>query len=301
VLRSLTGLFAAFVAVGCATGDKPSTGTGFLADPPSDCRSCAEWNQTQQPFHIFGNTYYVGMAGVSAVLIDGGSELVLIDGGLPQSAAPILANVRALGFDPKQISLILVSHAHYDHVGGVNAIQRYTGARVLASAPAAEALRRGDLLPDDPQYDQPQTHRSFPASRNVSAVHDRETHAFGNSQVLGVFTPGHTPGGMSWTWQACEKSRCLNVVYADSIGPVSVDTYRFSEGLGDQIVRSANTIANLDCDILLGTHPFVFALQRKYEQGREAFIDPQACRDYSEAAAQKLRQRLAAEMVEQAS
>lgn len=300
-MRCLTSLVAALAAVGCVPGDTKSTGTSFSADPPSECYSCPEWNQPQPPFHIFGNTYYVGMAGVSAVLIDGGSELALIDGGLPQSAASILANVRALGFDPKQISLILVSHAHFDHVGGVNAIQRYTGARVLASAPAAEALRSGDLLPDDPQFAQAYSNRAFPASANVSAVGDRETHVFGNSRVQGVFTPGHTPGGMTWTWHSCEKSRCLDVVYADSIGPVSVDTYRFSEGLGDEIVRSASIIADLDCDILLGTHPFAFGMQRKIEQGRQAFIDPQACREYGEATLQKLRERLAAERVEETS
>jgi metallo-beta-lactamase class B len=300
-MRSLTSLAVAIAIVGCASGDTKSTGATFSADPPSECYSCPEWNQQRRPFHIFGNTYYVGMAGVSAVLIDGGSELALIDGGLPQSAAPILANIRSLGFDPEKISLILVSHAHFDHVGGVNAIQRYTGARVLASAPAAEALRRGDLLPDDPQFDQPRSNRSFPASGNVAVVGDREIQVFGNSQVKSIFTPGHTPGGMSWTWDSCENSRCVDVVYADSVGPVSVDTYRFSEGLGDEIARSAGIIADLDCDILLGTHPFAFGLQRKYEQGRQAFIDPQGCREYGETALQELRERLAAELVEQTS
>jgi metallo-beta-lactamase class B len=106
---------------------------------------------------------------------------------------------------------------------------------------------------------------------------------------------------MSWTWQACEQGRCLNVVYADSIGPVSAGNYRFSNGLGDAVAASARIIAGLDCDILLGTHPFVFDMLPKYEQGREAFIDPLACRAYGEATLRQLQKRLAAEQSAQAN
>ena len=57
--------------------------------------------------------------------------LILIDGGLSQSAPIIDANIRELGFDPQSIAAILVSHTHYDHVGGVAALQRLSGAPVL--------------------------------------------------------------------------------------------------------------------------------------------------------------------------
>lgn len=267
----------------------------FDADPPINCYSCDDWNQPQEPFHVFGNTYYVGMAGVSAVLVDGGSELLLFDGGLPQSAEPILANIRKLGFDPARISTIFLSHAHFDHAGGVNAIQRYSGARVLTSSAGAAALRRGDLLPDDPQYDQPRENRAFPAVGDVVEVEDGAQHVGGDATIRGVFTPGHTPGGMSWTWTSCEEDRCLDVVYADSIGPVSVDSYRFSDGLGDALARSARRLADLDCDILLVTHPFVFDMQEKFEQGSAAFIDADACRDYGEKTLENLNKRLATE------
>jgi metallo-beta-lactamase class B len=292
--------FALLAVAATAELSQPSE-KHFRPDPAKDCHSCAEWNQPQQPFLVYGNTYFVGMAGVSAVLIDGGSELALIDGGLPQSAGPILANVRALGFDPANISTILLSHAHFDHAGGINALQRYTAARVLSSEPGAAALQRGDLLPDDPQFEQPSASRSFPAVENVIAVDDDVVHVVGEVRIRGLHTPGHTPGGMSWTWQACEQGRCLNVVYADSIGPVSAGNYRFSNGLGDAIAASARIIAGLDCDILLGTHPFVFDMLPKYEQGREAFIDPLACRAYGEATLRQLQKRLAAEQSAQAN
>ena len=63
-----------------------------------DCKLCGAWNEDQAPFRIFGDTYYVGTRGLSAVLIVTSQGHVLIDGGLAESAAPIAGSIRALGF-----------------------------------------------------------------------------------------------------------------------------------------------------------------------------------------------------------
>ncbi|MDX1518415.1 MAG: MBL fold metallo-hydrolase, partial [Woeseiaceae bacterium] len=124
-----------------------------MYDAPIDCTWCSEWNRPQAPFRISDNTWYVGVAGLSAILVDTGDGLVLIDGGLPQSAPLINTNIRALGFRPQDVAFILVSHVHFDHVGGIAALQRLSGARVLASDAAHTALASGELQPDDPQFD----------------------------------------------------------------------------------------------------------------------------------------------------
>ena len=100
-------------------------------DAPIDCDRCAEWNRPLQPFHVYGNTWYVGTGGLGVVLIEAGDGLILLDGGLPQSAGPIADSIRKLGFDPAAIRYIGMSHAHYDHVGGIAALQRISGATVL--------------------------------------------------------------------------------------------------------------------------------------------------------------------------
>src|SRR4051812_312909 len=84
----------------------------------TECPSCAAWNAPNTPAGLFGNTYYVGTRGLSALLITSDAGHVLIDAGLPESAAPIMANIRALGFRVEDIKLIVNSHAHYDHAGG---------------------------------------------------------------------------------------------------------------------------------------------------------------------------------------
>ena len=124
----------------------------FVADPPKQCDDCAGWNTPRAPFRVFGNTYYVGVQDLSAILITSDAGHILVDGGLTQSAPLIDANVRALGFRTEDVKLIVNSHAHFDHAGGIAALQRASGARVAASAIGARALVSGMPSLDDPQY-----------------------------------------------------------------------------------------------------------------------------------------------------
>lgn len=203
-----------------ATG--PVAAATLVADAPKDCEACAEWNEPQAPFRIFGNTWYVGTKGLSAILVADDAGLVLIDGGLPQSAPLIDANIRALGFETGQVRLILNSHAHYDHAGGIAALQRASGATVAASPRGADALRSGHPTRDDPQFAIPGG--GFPPVAVQRLVRDGERLQVGALAVTAHFTPGHTPGGTSWSWRSCEGSRCLGIAYADSASRASVAT-----------------------------------------------------------------------------
>jgi metallo-beta-lactamase class B len=139
VLSRLFGVHLVLLG-GCgslASGD-PLT-ESYSADV---CPSCPEWNAPKRPFQIFGNTYYVGTEGLASVLITSPDGHALIDGSLPASAPWILENIRALGFDIAEVEIILNSHAHFDHSGGIAALQRASGARVAASEPSAPATGR---------------------------------------------------------------------------------------------------------------------------------------------------------------
>ena len=82
---------------------------------------------------------------------------------LSQSAPLIDANIRKLGFKTEDVKLILVSHGHFDHAGGVHALQRFTGAAVWASRSTAQALNRGENTPDDPQFAFGKAFNGFPS------------------------------------------------------------------------------------------------------------------------------------------
>ena len=267
-------------------------------DTTFECSNCEDWNRPQEPFRLYGNTWYVGTAGLSSILIETESGLILVDGALPQSAALIDANIRSAGFDPLQISAIMVSHAHFDHAGGVAALQRLTGATVYTSVEAAKALRSGELQSDDPQYGYGPENTSFAAINNVVVLADRESVTIDGVDVTAVYTPGHTPGSVSWYWESCALGTCYDVVYADSLTAVSAKGYRFSAGpAANQLIESAGAISELDCDILLSPHPFFFGMQDKLENRDDGnpFVNNVACMIYAESALDWLQQRLDSE------
>jgi metallo-beta-lactamase class B len=270
-------------------------------DPPIACGSCDEWNLPLDPFRVFGNTYYVGTAGLSAVLVTSNDGHVLLDGGLPQSAPMIDANIRKLGFRTEDVQLILNSHEHYDHAAGIAALQRASGATVAASPEGARALAQGASLAHDPQP----TAAKFPPVKNVKVVGDGETLRVGSLAVTAHFTPGHTPGATTWTWRSCEGSRCLNVVYADSLSAVSDEGFRFSgdakrPSIAETFRKSLAVVEALPCDVLLVPHPFVMAMEEKLERQRKdrsvnPFIDAGACRAYAARQRKAFEARLASE------
>jgi metallo-beta-lactamase class B len=267
-------------------------------DAPKVCSSCDSWNAPLEPFRVFGNTYYVGTAGLTSILITSNDGLILLDGALPQSASLIAANIRTLGFRVEDVRLILNSHTHFDHAGGLAALQRVSGATVAASPASALALRQGGPTPDDPQYAFGRESNAFPRVSNVREVVDNETLRVGELAVTARFTPGHTPGGTTWTWRSCEGNRCLDIVYADSLSSVSAPGFRFT-GL-ETFSGSITRVEALACDVLLSPHPAFFDMdaklqRRKRQPGENPFIDAQACKAYAASAKQRLDRRLADE------
>jgi metallo-beta-lactamase class B len=272
-----------------------STGTHVHADEqPKQCDNCPEWNAARAPFKIHGNTYYVGVEGLSAVLITSAQGHILIDAGLPQSAKLIAANIKSLGFDIKDVKWLLSSHPHFDHVGGLAALQRLSGARVAASPESRQALLLGRALASDPQAGYGDF-TAFPPLKSVTAIQDGASLVAGRTVVTAVFTPGHTPGGTSWAWPSCEAKQCVNIVFGDSLNPVSHDDYRFSahpEYL-KAFKRSIAVMRGLKCDILISAHPgFSNIFERATANNT---FDPQSCEKYADDAAARLSKRLAEE------
>jgi metallo-beta-lactamase class B len=289
--RSCVPIILSVLLVACGPGE-------LEPDAAFECSNCERWNTPQEPFRILGNTWFVGTAGLTALLIETDEGLILVDAALPQSSPLIEANIRKLGFDPLNIKAILVSHAHFDHAGGINALQRLSDAIVYTSPDGAKVLQSGLLQEDDPQFLYGPDNTRFPASKKVTAIADGERVMVGDVVVEAIHTPGHTPGGVSWTWESCALGVCYDIVYADSLTAVSAEGFRFSDGpAANQLVESAGAISELDCDILLSPHPFFFGMKDKLENRDEGnpFINNVACMIYAETALDWLEQRLDSE------
>jgi metallo-beta-lactamase class B len=267
---------------------------------PINCDNCAEWNAFRAPFRVYGNTYNVGVEGLSSVLVVSRSGLILLDGGLPQSAPKIAASVRTLGYRIEDVKWIVVSHPHYDHAGGIAALARMSGAQVAASPRSALVLRAGVVGKDDPQWRADAVH--YPPVAKVVELADGGTIKVGEVTLTAHHTPGHTPGSTTWSWRSCDGGRCLDMVYADSVTPVSAPDFRYSDdGPRVEAFRaSLQVIGALPCHVLLCPHPDFSQLferqeARKTAHDRDPMIDPGACRKYASDGAAMLEKRLAKE------
>ena len=265
---------------------------------PHKCDACDGWNQPQSAFRVHGNTYFVGPKGLSVVLVETSKGLVLLDGGLPQSVPLVLDNLKALGKRIEDVKYIGISHAHYDHVGGVAALARLSGAQVVATAHAAGVLKAGMVGKDDAQAGFGEEMRFPPVKAKLKVIRDKATVRLGDVSFSVIHTPGHTPGGTTWTWRSCEGQRCAQLVYADSLNAVAAPDYRFSDR-PKHVAQLRTTIARvreLPCDILVSAHPDHSKLLEKLsarEGGKaEAMFDPEGCRKYADAATNRLERTL---------
>jgi metallo-beta-lactamase class B len=257
------------------------------------CEGSDDWEKPAPPVRIHGNSYLVGTCGISSILVVGDEGSVLIDSGTERDADLVAANIRRLGFDPRNVRILLSSHEHFDHVGGLARLQQLTGAQVYASAAAAPVLRSGVSAAGDPQAGLAKPFPSVPIDR---ILRDGEEVRLGNLMLKAHTTPGHTAGALSWQWVSCDGGVCRTIVYADSLTPVSRDDYRFTDHPdGVQSFRtSIAKLAALDCDILLTPHPSASGLDQRLALGKP-LLDTDSCKNYAAKLTTQLNERLAKE------
>jgi metallo-beta-lactamase class B len=246
------------------------------------------WLGSERPVLIHGNTYFVGFTGLSIVLIRTEKGLILIDGALPQAVSDVEANIRELGFDIRQVRYILSTEPHYDHSGGLAALAQTSGATVLASPDAVDALSNGRFDEDDPQA---QWLKPFPPVHRLAAIRDGATVSLGDVVITAVATPGHTRGSMSWVWRSCENDGCKQIVFASSLNPLVTEGFRYSSPANRKLLagflRSIERLRKMPCDILLTAHPDQSGADKKLALLRRTpspnpFVDPEACSAYAD-------------------
>ena len=257
------------------------------------CKDSDDWEKPAPPVRIHGNSYFVGTCGISAILVTGSAGHVLIDGGTERDADLIADNIRELGFRVSDIRLILTSHEHSDHAGGIAKLQKMSGAMVITSSAAAKVLGSGQPSQDDPQYG---VVKPFPAAIVGRTVRDAEEVRLGDLMLTAMATPGHTPGAMSWRWVSCDGGVCWTIVYADSLSPVSSDSYKFSDH-PDYLATYRASIAKIaasPCDIVVTPHPSASHLKERFALGKP-LLDENGCKAYADGLTKALDERLAKE------
>jgi metallo-beta-lactamase class B len=244
------------------------------------------WNQPVEPFRIAGNLYYVGATDITSYLITTPKGHIVLDGGFVETAPMILANIRKLGFEPKDVRILLHSHAHYDHVGGLAELKRATGAKFYASRRDLPQLARGGT--DDPQFGD---RFLFPPIVADRIVDDGMRVSLGGVTLVAHMTPGHTPGCTTWTTRIGRR----DVVFVGS--PTVPSDYRlknnprYPNAIEDYRAQF-RTLKTLGCDIFLASHGNFFGLEEMIA-GRKSFAGCDAYHKFVEASERRFEDRVA--------
>ena len=294
----MAAMLTASLISGCAPPSPPTTVAQKTFEPIR--QACGErdgWSDPAPPSYVFGNVYMVGTCGITALLITTPQGHFLIDGATNEAAEGIADNIRKLGFDPKQVRYLLGTHEHLDHAGGLAKLKQISGAKFAVREAARPAMESGLPLTDDPQHG---LHPAFPGIKADLIIGDGETLRIGKQTIKVIATPGHSPGGTSYTWQSCHRNICRNIVYADSLNAVSADDYRFTDHPA-YVATLRSSMAKIEaitnCDIMISPHP---GQSNFFERlaGETALVDAGRCKQYVAAARARLDARLAKEAAE---
>jgi len=241
------------------------------------------WTKPFPAVRIVGNVYYVGTYDLSSYLITTDQGHMLINTGVGSSVPMIRANIESLGFRFDDIELLLATHGHWDHVGGMAAIKRLTGARMLmheADVPVLEDGGSSDF-------------RFYPKGRGTvyesvkvdQALRDGEKVRLGKTELTVHHHPGHTKGATSFTFTVREGGRDYRVGIINTAGINEGVQLLKSPGYPTIVQDYANTIARqkqMTIDVFLSSHAGQFRLHEKYKPGDaynpSRFVDPEGFR-----------------------
>jgi metallo-beta-lactamase class B len=251
----------------------------------------ASLNQPVAPFRIIGNIYYVGASDITSYLIVTPAGDILLDGGFDTTAPQIEKNIQTLGFKLSDVKILLNSHAHLDHAGGLAELKRKTGAQLVLMQGDAQTIAAGD-------------HGQFPPAQADRIIHDGNTVALGGVVMTAHLTAGHTRGCTTWTTIAKEKGKSYHVVFVGSASvlpnyrlidrPGSPATY---PGIAADYEKTFRVLRGLPCDVFLGAHGSFYNLTAKRQAlaahpAKNPFIDPAGYRAYIAGAENAFRTAL---------
>jgi metallo-beta-lactamase class B len=194
----------------------------------------------------------------------------------------IRQNIAQLGFKLADIKILINSHAHYDHAGGLAELKELTGAKLMATEADAELLARGGK--DDFQWGDKYAYKPVKADR---VLRDGDLVELGDVRLTARLTPGHTKGSTTWTMKVNEEGKQYDVVFSTSVstpGYTLVNNEKYPS-IVDDYRRTFQILKSLPCDVFLGPHAEFFSMKEKkarMEKGTKPnpFIDPAGYREY---------------------
>lgn len=236
------------------------------------------WTRPFPPFKLIGNIYWVGSYDLSTYLVTTPQGHILINTGVGDTAQQIKASVERLGFKMADVKLLTSTHGHWDHVAGMAALKKMTGAALIVSEPDKALLESGGKADfrfgsvEGSWFEPVQVDRTFKDGGTVS---------LGGTVLTAHLHPGHTKGATSFTTEVRENGKTYRVVIANlgSINPgVTVTGMAAYPGIEKDYARTFAAQRAMTIDVFLASHASQFRMHEKYKPGAtydpDRFVDP---------------------------
>jgi metallo-beta-lactamase class B len=234
-----------------------------------------EWSLPFEPRRIVGNVYYVGSNLISSFLITTPAGNILLDTGHVAMLPLVEDNITKLGFNTRDVKLLLNSHAHFDHCGGFAEFKRKTSATVVASKLDGELMSnggKGDFAwGDDLPYE---------AIKPDRIVEDGESVELGGVRLMAHLTPGHTKGCTSWSMRVEEDGQWYDVLFVCglTVSPYKLTNNDRYPAIVQDEHDSLKKLRSMRADVMLASHGFYFDLANKASRQKPGaanpFVDP---------------------------
>ncbi|MGD9691266.1 MAG: subclass B3 metallo-beta-lactamase [Phycisphaerales bacterium] len=226
------------------------------------------WVEAVEPFRIAGPLHYVGTRGLGSYLLVTSDGNVLFNTGMPGSGEMIVESMRKLGYEAGSVKLIINSHAHIDHAGGLAYLRETTGAPVAIMDRDVASIEDGGR--SDFHYGD-DAEMWFPACNVDRVLKDGEEIVMGEVRLRAHLTAGHTRGSTTWVARFEAEGRELTVVWPDG---VSVNPgYRLGgeesyPGIAEDYRRTFEVLEGLRPDVWLAAHTEWFGLEKRMEAAK---------------------------------
>lgn len=249
------------------------------------------WTLAQKPFKVIKNVYFVGNTWVSVYLIDTPEGLILIDCAYEENLYLLIDSIRGLGFDPKDIRHLLISHGHFDHCGAARQLQEMSNCEIWINEKDAYFFtERRDLIAFEDRVPEFRIDHYYDSDQSI---------CFGGMTIWPVPCPGHTPGTTSFFFEVEHEGRKLTVAMHGGLGTNTLSKedlltngwpLSFQQGYLDMLRQ----MKRRSVDVLIPSHaghaktyPF-FDIAAQDDGTGNGFIRPNAWREMLEIKEQEM-------------
>jgi metallo-beta-lactamase class B len=212
-----------------------------------------------EPTRLFDNLSVVGSVGTAVYIVRTSAGLILIDAGYPdQVESVLLPALKDLGLDARQVRYIIVTHGHSDHFGAARYFQDTYQTKVFLSAADWDVLEA------------PQTKgkaAAVPVPRRDQVVADGQPITLGDTTILPVLVPGHTPGALALIFPVFDKGQKHTAGLFG--GTVLTAGFVTADGLrdyGKSIQKYARVAAENHVDVEIQNHPLMDGFAARLEK-----------------------------------